>query len=56
MTPRELAHTSGMGVLSVYALIREGFIGSTRVGRNIYVPRVEYQRWLSQFKGTKPAA
>jgi excisionase family DNA binding protein len=56
MTPREIAHASGMGLLAIYAFIREGLIGSVRVGRSIYVPRREYERWLNQFDRAGNAA
>jgi excisionase family DNA binding protein len=56
MTPREIAHASGVGLLSVYAFIREGLLGSVRTGKNYYIPRREYERWLSQFERAGHAA
>jgi excisionase family DNA binding protein len=62
MTPREVAHASGIGLLSVYAFLREGMLSSVRVGKSHYIPRREYERWQSQFErtgnagGTKSAA
>jgi excisionase family DNA binding protein len=56
MTPREIAHASGIGLLSVYAFIREGMLHSVRVGKSHYIPRREYERWLTQFDRTGNAA
>ena len=50
MTPREIAHKSGIGVLAIYGFLREGIIKSVRVGKAYYVPRREYERWLDQFQ------
>jgi excisionase family DNA binding protein len=49
MTPREIAHVSGIGVLTIYGFLREGLLKSVRVGKAYYVPRQEYQRFLAQY-------
>ncbi len=56
MTPREIASASGVGLLSIYAFIREGLLRSVRVGKSHYVPRREYERWLTQFGSADTAA
>jgi excisionase family DNA binding protein len=56
MTPREVAHASGVGLLSIYAFLREGMLRSVRAGKSYYIPRREYERWLSQFDRTDHAA
>jgi excisionase family DNA binding protein len=56
MTPREIAHASGIGLLSVYAFLREGLLHSVRVGKSHYIPRREYERWLTQFERAGTAA
>jgi excisionase family DNA binding protein len=56
MTPREVAHASGIGLLAIYAFLREGLLRSVRVGKSHYVPRREYERWLSQFDRAGDAA
>ena len=38
MTPREIAHTSGVGLLAVYAFLREGMLRSVRVDKLLHPP------------------
>jgi hypothetical protein len=56
MTPREIAHASGIGLLSIYAFLREGMLRSVRAGKAHYIPRCEYERWLAQFGEHKDTA
>ena len=51
MTPREVAARSGIGVNAVYLLIQNRHIPSISIGRDLLVPRPQYQRWLETVNG-----
>jgi len=48
VTSREIAADLGVSVSVVYSLLSAQVIPSVRIGRNFYVHKAEFQRWLSE--------
>ena len=52
LTINEISSRSGIGLNSVYTLVRQRKIPSIRIGRDILIPRPQYERWLETVKGS----
>jgi excisionase family DNA binding protein len=46
MTAREVARESGIGLLSIYRLLKSGELPSIKCGKVFYVPRAALAKWL----------
>jgi excisionase family DNA binding protein len=49
LTPREVARATGIGVLSIYDLLKSGELPSRKIGKRYYVSGIVYREWLAGF-------
>jgi excisionase family DNA binding protein len=54
LTPREIARATGIGILTIYDLLKSGELPSKKVGKRFYGSRMGYEQWLAGFG--QPAA
>jgi excisionase family DNA binding protein len=55
LTPRQIARTTGIGLMSIYNFLESGALPGVRLGKRWYVSSICYQNWLAEF-GRRPAA
>jgi excisionase family DNA binding protein len=47
LTPQDLAKATGIGLVSIYEILRAGELPVLRIGKRFYVPEIAYRNWLA---------